>query len=470
MKHRLKPGDHIHLMGICGTAMASLAGLLKERGFKVTGSDQNVYPPMSTFLEKQGIEIQQGYKASNLDSNPDFVVVGNVISKHFEEAQALLQKDIPYASLPETLRDFVIEDRHSMVVAGTHGKTTTTSMLSWMCEKEGLKPGFLIGGIAKNFEGSFQNPKGDHFVIEGDEYDTAFFAKVPKFSFYKPRSVILGNIEFDHADIYSNLDEILKAFKSLMELIPDNEGLLVHNAEDKNVQGLLKHCKAQKVSYGQHEGDWTLSHLEFLRQGIEFDVNYKGKVEEKIFIPMFGGYNALNGLAVYALCKTLGFKSDLRSSFRSFQGVKRRQELIGEPGGIQVIEDFAHHPTAVKATIASLQGRKDRGRLFALFEPRSNTSRRNIFQKEYEEAFLMADESFLCRPASGTQKMNSADFLDVDKIASKINETKNALVFEDVEVAIAEIKSRAKKGDTVLIMSNGSFQGIYQKILKVLAS
>ena len=198
----LKPGSHIHLMGICGTAMASLAGLLKERGFKITGSDQNVYTPMSTFREDQGSEIMDGYKASNLDVKPDFVVVGNVISKHYEEAEALLKTDIPYCSLPEMMRDAVIEDRHSIVVCGTHGKTTTTSMASWICEQAGLEPGFMIGGIAKNFSKSFKNPKGNHFVIEGDEYDTAFFAKVPKFLFYKPQSVILTSVEFDHADIY----------------------------------------------------------------------------------------------------------------------------------------------------------------------------------------------------------------------------------------------------------------------------
>ncbi len=468
MTQELKPGSHIHLMGICGTAMASLAGILKERGFKVTGSDQNVYPPMSTFLEKLNIEIKQGYKAGNLHPRPDFVVVGNVISKHFEEAQELIKLDIPYGSLPETLRDFVIEDRHSMVVAGTHGKTTTTSMLAWVCEKEGLNPGFIIGGIANNFSQSFQNPKGNHFVIEGDEYDTAFFAKVPKFTFYKPRSVILGNIEFDHADIYSSLDDILKAFSYLMEIIPQ-DGLLVYNGEDQNVQKILPQLKAKKVSYGKSQSDWTLSHLEFLRGGIEFDVNYKEKKEERVFIPMFGGYNAMNALAVYALTKTLGFKSDIKSSLSEFKGVRRRQELIGEPRGIQVIEDFAHHPTAVEATIASLQARKGRGKLFALFEPRSNTSRRNIFQKEYEKAFLQAEKTYLCRPNSGSQVMDSKDFLDVDKIAECINQVQEAMVFNDVEEAITDIKKNAKEGDTVLIMSNGSFQGIYNKILQALA-
>lgn len=467
--NQLKPGAHIHFMGICGTAMASLAGLLKERGFKITGSDRNVYPPMSTFLESQGIEIMQDYKASNLDSNPDYVVVGNVISKHYEEAEALLKTNIPYGSLPETMRDFVIENRHSMVVAGTHGKTTTTSMLSWICEQEGLKPGFMIGGIAKNFSQSFQNPKGDHFVIEGDEYDTAFFAKVPKFIYYKPQSVILNSVEFDHADIYNDLSDVLAAFKQLMELIPSG-GTLVYNADDANIRGLLSHCQAKKVSFGYESGDWTSSNIQFFRDGISFDVNYQGNKEETLFVPMFGQYNIGNALSVYALARTLDFKSDLVESFKNFQGVKRRQELIGEPNGIQVIEDFAHHPTAVGSTIESFQKREGKGKLFVVFEPRSNTSRRRIFQEAYTKALSHADHLFLANPFQGTQSISKSESLDVDSMINQISQKIPAQVIEKVEEAIDVIKKEAKPGDTVLIMSNGGFQGIYEKILKHLSN
>ncbi len=465
---QLKPGSHIHLMGICGTAMASLAGILKERGFKITGSDQNVYPPMSTFLEEQGIEIMQGYKAENLNPNPDFVVVGNVISKHYEEAQALLATNIPYASLPETLRDFVIEDRHSMVVAGTHGKTTTTSMLAWLCENEGLKPGFLIGGIPNNFKKSFQNPGGKHWVIEGDEYDTAFFKKVPKFIFYKPQSVILTSIEFDHADIYKDLDHVLSAFQSLLEIIPEEKGLLVYNHEDTNIPKILDFYSGKKVSYGFKEGDWTTQNIEFLRDGIQFDVLFKGKKQESLFVPMFGQYNVTNALAVYALAKELGFHSNIKDSFANFKGVKRRQELIGEPRGIQVIEDFAHHPTAVRSTIESFQKRKNKGKLFVVFEPRSNTSRRKIFQQEYTQALALADEVFLSRPFQGTSSMTADESMDVEEVIQTISQKIPAACFDEVEKPIAEIKAKAQCGDTVLIMSNGGFQGIYQKILKEL--
>ena len=463
---QIRAGAHVHLMGICGTAMASLAGLLKERGFKVTGSDQNVYPPMSTFLEKMGIEIMEGYKAKNLNPAPDFVVVGNVISKHYEEADALLKTEIPYGSLPQTLGDFVIEDRHSMVVAGTHGKTTTTSMLAWLTEKAGLKPGFLIGGIANNFGQSFQNPKGDHFVIEGDEYDTAFFAKVPKFIFYKPKSVILNSIEFDHADIYKDLNDVLQAFQTLLEIIPSDDGLLVYNAEDENIDKILRVYSGERVSFGFTAGDWTTGAIEFLRQGIEFDVLYQGKKEDRLFVPMFGQYNITNALSVYALLKARGVELDFVEAFNSFKGIKRRQELIGEPSGIQVIEDFAHHPTAVKSTIESFKKRKKAGKLFVVFEPRSNTSRRKIFQNAFTEALAKADYCFVSKPFVGTSSLSEEESLDVEGMVKDLGSS--AWSFEKVEEPISQIKERAKSGDTVLIMSNGGFQGIYQKILKAL--
>ncbi|MCB0378274.1 MAG: UDP-N-acetylmuramate:L-alanyl-gamma-D-glutamyl-meso-diaminopimelate ligase [Bdellovibrionales bacterium] len=464
----LKPGAHIHLIGICGTAMASLAALLKERGYKITGSDRNVYPPMSTFLEEQGIEIKPDYKAEHLNPAPDFVVVGNVISKHYEEAEALLKSNIPYASLPETLRDFVIENRHSLVVCGTHGKTTTTSMASWVADQAGLDPGFLIGGIAKNFSTSFRNPKGGWFVIEGDEYDTAFFAKVPKFLFYNPRSVILTSVEFDHADIYPNLEAVLKAFTNLMEIIPQ-DGLLVYNAEDSNIAKILNSCRSKKISYGFSHGDWQVSEITYLREGLEFNIMYQGSVENRIFVPMFGRYNITNALAVYAMAKTHGWDVDLKKAFAQFAGVKRRQELIGEPNHIQVIEDFAHHPTAVLETLKSFKNREGQGRLIAVFEPRSNTSRRNVFQKQYTEALAVADSSYICEPFAGTSPLPEEERMDVNQLVEDIRaQGKQALCFSQVEEAIDRIQAEARPGDTVVIMSNGGFQGIYGKILKAL--
>ncbi len=460
----LKKGAHIHFMGICGTAMASLAGLMKDKGFKVTGSDQNVYPPMSTQLAEKGISIMEGYSASHLEPRPDFVVVGNVISRHFEQAQALLKSDIPYASLPETVGERVIENRHSIVVAGTHGKTTTTSMASWVCEKEGLKPGFLIGGIAKNFSQSFQLPKGDFFVIEGDEYDTAFFAKVPKFLYYRPRSVILTSVEFDHADIYRDLDHVIEAFAGLLKIIPPQDGLLIYNSEDQNIKKILPLYSGKKVSYGFKEGDWTTRNIEFLHQGVEFDILYKGEFRDKLFVPMFGEYNVTNALAVYILAQERGFKLNLKEAFSEFKGVKRRQELIGEPRGIQVIEDFAHHPTAVKATIESFKKRKNSGKLFVIFEPRSNTSRKSIFQEDYTQALRGGDVILIAKPIVKEQD-KASEGLNVDKMVAELNQTQSASVFENVEEAIEQVHQKARAKDTVLIMSNGGFQGIYQKIL-----
>lgn len=465
---QLQPGSHIHLMGICGTAMASLAGLLKERGYHITGSDQNVYPPMSTQLAELGIEVMQGYQAQNLDSRPDFVVVGNVISSHFSEAKALQELKIPYASLPETLRDLVIEDRHCFVVAGTHGKTTTTSMLAWACDQAGLAPGFLIGGIAKNFAKSFQNPTGDYFVIEGDEYDSAYFAKCPKFLFYKPRSVILSSVEFDHADIYQNLEAVLEAFAGLLQIIPEADGLLLYNKEDNNISKILHHCNSQKISYGRDIGDWSTQSLVRGRAGLEFDILYKGKKQERLFVPMFGDYNITNALAVYAMMHERGLDSDTPRAFQNFLGVKRRQELIGEPSGIQIFEDFAHHPTAVQATVESFKKREGRGRLFAIFEPRSNTSRRHFFQKEYVEALAQADRVLISQPFV-KEGSDTSGLLDVDKIVSDLGGPIKAMSFLEVEEAVSFVQREAQKGDTVLIMSNGGFQGIYDKMIQALS-
>jgi UDP-N-acetylmuramate: L-alanyl-gamma-D-glutamyl-meso-diaminopimelate ligase len=364
------------------------------------------------------------------------------------------------------LRDVVIEDRHSMVVAGTHGKTTTTSMLAWVCEQAGLQPGFLIGGIPNNFSSSFQNPKADTWVIEGDEYDTAFFAKVPKFLYYKPRSVILTSIEFDHADIYKDLQDVLQAFQSLLEIIPQEEGLLVYNAEDPNIPKVLPTYSGKTLSYGFHHGDWTLADLQFRREGLDFEVRHRGKREDQLFLPMFGQYNATNALAVYALVKELGLKVDLKQAFAAFKGVKRRQELIGEPHGIQVIEDFAHHPTAVASTIESFQRREGRGQLIVIFEPRSNTSRRRVFQEAYRKALAGAEHLFVCEPQSGTQPLKADDLLDVAVLVQ--GRVGVGRTFQKVEDILPDVKALAQPGDTVLIMSNGAFQGIYQKILETL--
>jgi UDP-N-acetylmuramate: L-alanyl-gamma-D-glutamyl-meso-diaminopimelate ligase len=463
---QLKPGAHIHLMGICGTAMASLAGILKERGFHITGSDTQAYPPMSTQLASLGIEIKLGYKAENLCPKPDLVIVGNVIVRTYAEAVALLASDIPYMSLPKALAEFVIADRQSIVVAGTHGKTTTTSLMAWLAHSCSLGAGFLVGGIPKNFGKSFAVPSGDYFVIEGDEYDTAFFDKVPKFIHYKPKHVILTSVEFDHADIYRDLEHVKEAFVRLMELIPA-DGTLIACAEADNVEAVVKKCKAQRIfTYGLQKGDYQL------RQSSNgFDVVFRGKSIGVYNSRIFGTYNQQNILSTLAMAHQLQW--NLKTCFAAvndFVGVKRRQEIIGEPNGVLIIEDFAHHPTAVRETIAAIQEHFSGRRVFSVFEPRSATSRRSIFQKDYVEAFSIAHDVTLARPYDQSNIVMAERF-STEQLCAELNgRNVPARSFARTDEIIAHLADNCKPGDVVLIMSNGGFDGIYQKLIEALGS
>ncbi len=468
MMKNLKPQAHVHLMGICGTAMASLAGLLLDRNFKVTGSDQNPYPPMSTQLESLGIKIQKGYRPENLNPRPDFVVVGNVISKNNPEAEELLKLKIPYTSLPKAMGEVVIEDRTCVCVSGTHGKTTTTTLMSWVAEVAEKKPGFMIGGIAKNFDKSFRNPKADLFVIEGDEYDTAFFDKVPKFTHYKPTIGILTSIEFDHADIYRDLDHVKEAFIMLLKIIPQN-GHLVYWAEDQNIQSILSNLNAPSLSYGMKGGDLQAKIIATTPSTTNFTVRYKDQDLGEFRLPMSGEYNVLNALSVIGTSMLL--KIDIKTvkqAFESFKGVKRRQEILGEPGGILVIEDFAHHPTAVKETIKGIKAKYPNRKLWAVFEPRSATSRRKVFQKDYAKAFELADETLIAEAFDQT-KLSSDDRFSSAELVADINRGgHSAKTFSKVDDIVSDISRGAKSGDLVMIMSNGGFDGIYQKLLGAL--
>ena len=465
----LKKNAHIHMIGICGTAMASLAGILREMGYKVSGSDENVYPPMSTQLEEVGIKIMMGYKAENLDPKPDLVIVGNVIPKKNPEAIKLLETKIPYKSLPEMMGELVIGDRESYVVAGTHGKTTATSLLAWVAEKCGYKPGFLIGGIPKNFPHSFRKPEGSVFVIEGDEYDTAFFAKVPKFIFYKPRFVILTSVEFDHDDIYNSLDDVMKAFHMLLDKMP-NDGLLVYHAGDKNIKRLLQTRRAVKsISYGKDEGDYTIGKVVQTEKFTEFEVLQYGVLADRIKIQMFGEYNLLNALGCYAMARER--KWNLKKAIdaiSTFEGVKRRQEVLGTPNDITIIEDFAHHPTAVKVTVEAIQKKYPNKKVISVFEPRSATSRRKMFEKDYVDAFSGSHEVVLSEPFNQTNIVE-AERLSSDRIVEALSvKGVKSKKFSDVDAIVTHLKSGAKPGDIILIMSNGAFGGIYQKLLNVL--
>ncbi len=472
----IKAGSHIHLMGICGTAMASMAGLLKSRGYKITGSDQNPYPPMSTQLEGLGIQIQKGYKKENLHPKPDFVIVGNVISKSNEEAQELLKLEIPYTSLPKAMGEFIIENRQSICISGTHGKTTTTSLMSWVAEIAGAKPGFLVGGIPKNFSQSFKNPEGDFFVIEGDEYDTAFFDKVPKFIHYKPKHVIFTSCEFDHADIYKDLDAVKAAFAQLMELIP-LDGSLMACAHEKNVMDLVSKCKAKKTfTYGikgkvseSFSVDYVANIKSIDSAGTKFEVWFRGQELSTFFVQMSGDYNVLNALAVIGLAHQLGWDlTKVSKACETFEGVKRRQEVLGEPNGILVIEDFAHHPTAVRETVKGIKSRYRGRKVLAVFEPRSATSRRKVFQKDYVEAFKECDQILLAKAFDQT-KIDEADRFSSEELVDDLKKYgKSADVYENADQIVKSLKGTAHKGDLILIMSNGGFDGIYEKLMKAL--
>lgn len=493
---KLKAGAHVHLMGICGTAMASLAGLLKDRGFKVTGSDQNPYPPMSTQLENLGIQIQKGYRAENLNPRPDFVIVGNVISANNPEAIELMRLEIDYASLPQAMGEMIIDHRQCICVSGTHGKTTTTSLMAWVAQSVGVEPGFLIGGIPKNFSQSFQNPRGNFFVIEGDEYDTAFFDKVPKFVHYRPRHVIFTSCEFDHADIYKDLDAVKSAFAKLMKLIPADGGTLMACAEDKNVMelatqaplgcvktyGIFGKKSAASGTFAQLPVDYQARILQVTTAGTEFEVlfhNQNTKKSESLGLfhtVMSGDYNILNAVAVIGLCHRLaqtetGKNFDLnkvREAIASFQGVKRRQEVLGEPRGVLVIEDFAHHPTAVRETLKGLLQKYSGRKIFAVFEPRSATSRRKVFQKDYLQAFQGAHEIILAQ-AFDQAKINESDRFSSEELVEDLkNSGKSAHVFSDVAAIVAYLSTHTKRGDLIVIMSNGGFDGIYGKLMSAL--
>lgn len=471
---KVKPGSHVHLMGICGTAMASLAGLLKDKGFKVTGSDSNPYPPMSTQIENIGIKILTPYKKENLNPVPDFVIVGNVISANNEEAIELNRLGVPYCSQPQAMGEFIIDDKISYVIAGTHGKTTTTSLMSWVLEQAGLKPGFLIGGIPKNFSQSFRNPQSNIFVIEGDEYDTAYFDKVPKFIHYKPQNVILTSVEFDHADIYADFQAVKSAFVRLMKLIPET-GNLVFWGDDARVVDVSTECKIKnKYSYGFNQtNDFICQIDEETEAYTKFSVyrNQKGQSEKlsQFVTTMTGRYNILNATAVVVQCVLNEVSLDgVIKGLSTFAGVKRRQEIIGEPNQILIIEDFAHHPTAVKETVLAIQNKYTNRKVFSIFEPRSATSRRKVFQKDYVDAFSVCHEVILAE-AFDQGKISEDNRFSSQELVDDLNRNhKKAHVFKKSDDIVGYLSETARPKDVILIMSNGGFDGIYQKLIKKL--
>ncbi len=390
---------HIHLMGICGTGMASLAGMLKAKGYIVTGSDKNIYPPMSDLLHSLDIPVLEGYLPGHLHPAPDLVIVGNVVSRDNPQAMELERLRLPYLSFPQAIGHFALKDKRSIVISGTHGKTTTASMAAWTLETADMDPGFMIGGIPLNFKKNFKSGTGRYFVIEGDEYDTAFFDKGPKFLHYKPWATILTGIEFDHADIYRDLDHVVRSFRKLIGIIPP-EGVLIANGDDPTTASEIKAAKCRVETYGfSSKNRWQPADLVTDDKSTRVTVVKDGAKYLTLETPVYGRHNVCNLLSTTVLAHVLGIPPDrLLESAKTFRGVKRRQEIVGEKNGILILDDFAHHPTAVRETIRAVREKfKDR-RLIAVFEPRSNSSRRNIFQETYARAFDMAHVIMIPEP------------------------------------------------------------------------
>ena len=463
---------HYHLIGICGTAMASLAGMLQARGHRVTGSDQNVYPPMSTQLESLGIEIMSGYNAENTDLPRDVTVVGNTIMRGNPELEEVLNRKLLYRSQAETVRDEFIRGRRSMVVAGTHGKTTTTSIAAWICEVGGLDPSFLVGGVAQNFGQSFRVTDGNYFVIEGDEYDTAFFDKKPKFMSYLPEIAIVNNIEFDHADIYKDLDAIKWQFSRLMNLVPGN-GRLICGIDSPVVREVLDEMSGKLhtsvETFGlSADAKWQARDLEFAGSGTKFKVFREGELWAEFATQMIGEFNVRNCLAVIIAADAWGIsQAKVQEAFDRFKSVKRRMEIRGVERGVTVIDDFAHHPTAVDETLKALRQRYADNRLIAVFEPRSRSSRLSIFEEKYREAFVHADQVIIAGVFNPEDAKKYGDtLLDVDKLVSDIAATgKVASTFADADAIVAHLAPEMRDGDVVAVMSNGGFGGIHDKLL-----
>jgi UDP-N-acetylmuramate: L-alanyl-gamma-D-glutamyl-meso-diaminopimelate ligase len=455
----------IHFIGICGTGMASLAAMFQEQGYEVTGSDEGVYPPMSEFLAEKKIAVVQGYNMANLNPAPDLIVVGNALSRGNPEIEYLLNFKIPHTSFPEAVKDFFLRDKIPVVVAGTHGKTTTTAMISWVLHSAGFKPGFLIGGIAENFQSSYGLGDGKHFVIEGDEYDSAFFDKGSKFLHYLPYLAVIGNVEFDHADIFPDLEAICLQFRRLVNLIPQR-GFLAIGADSPGALELSRKAFCAKETFGLHvECDWSARDIHYQDDRLCFDILYGKKLFRNVCLALSGAFNIRNALAATAVLHRLGVpEDDIRDGLEQFRGVRRRLQFVSEVAGIRIYEDFAHHPTAVRETLQAVRASLHPQRLWAIYEPRSATSRRNVFQHEITEALGEAD-CVVMPPLFKPEKVPDGERLDVTRVIDDLRSMgRAAWNLDSVEGIIRQVCAEARGGDVIVILSNGGFGGIYEKL------
>ena len=462
---------HYHLIGICGTAMGSLAGMLQARGHKVTGSDDNVYPPMSTMLESLGIQVMKGYRAENLNPAPDCVIVGNAIPRGNPEVEETLNRKLLYRSQAEVVKNEFIRGRRSLVVAGTHGKTTTTSIASWVMSVGGLDPTFLVGGVVQNFGVSFKVSESDYFLIEGDEYDTAYFDKGPKFMHYLPELAIVNNIEFDHADIYKDLDAVKLAFRRFMNTVPGN-GRLIAGWDSPHVRQIVDEMGTrlftQLETFGTcDDAKWQARDIDYSGENARFNVFRDGEEWAEFETTLIGDFNIRNCLAVIIAADAWGISKDkIAEALRTFQSVRRRMQVRGSERGVTVIDDFAHHPTAVRETLLALKTKYRGQRIVAVFEPRSWSSRLAVFQNDYARAFEPADYVIIASVFDSGRATEKGKVLDTRQLIDDISsQGKPAFAIDRVDDIVSHLEPRLESGDIVAIMSNGGFGGIHEKIL-----
>jgi UDP-N-acetylmuramate: L-alanyl-gamma-D-glutamyl-meso-diaminopimelate ligase len=468
----MNENKHIHLIGICGTAMASLAGMLKQRGYRVTGSDAAAYPPMSDFLAELGILVAQPFDARNLEPRPDLIVVGNAISRGNAELEDALDQRIPFCSLPQLLHEEFLRGKEVLVVAGTHGKTTTTSMLAWIFHTAGMQPSFLIGGIAENFGSSFHVGQGKHFILEGDEYDTAFFDKGPKFLHYFPDAIILTSVEFDHADIYKDLEAVETAFKRLVNLIPRRgriiafDGMAGDAAESASLERCISKAFCKVERYGaSSRADWQITNAKFEGDKTSWSVLHSGRAWMDLEFPLAGEYNVWNATAAAALAEAYGIsKEEISAALKTFKSVKRRLEVKAHVNGITIIDDFAHHPTAIAGTLKALRSRYPGARLWAILEPRSNTLRRRVLQADLARSLALADEVVVAG-VFRSEAVPLNERLELPELAAEIQKHgRRVRLFADADEIVQTTASEMRSGDVVAILSNGGFGGIYEKL------
>jgi len=459
----------VHLIAICGTAMGALACMLKDMGFEVSGSDQQIYPPMSRFLEARHIDVAAGFDAANIRDDIDLVVVGNAVSKDNPEVVAVLEKEHYFCSMPQAIDTFAVGAKKPLIVVGTHGKTTTASLLAWMLYEAGLDPSFVIGGILPNFESNYRLGQGDYIVIEGDEYDSAFFDKGPKFLHYDPRIAILTGVEFDHADIFTDLTHIRRTFQSFLERMCA-DSLLLAFAGNANVVELIKGLDCCVETYNLNaEADWQVKMLDAQLKLTSFEIYHDSRSLGSYCSRLAGEHNLLNTLAVIAAARHIGVSDNtIAKALTTFKGIKRRQEIRGQKRNITVIDDFAHHPTAVKETIRAVKPLYPQGRLIAVFEPRTNSSMRKVFQDIYSQVFGQAD--LVCiREPSRLDKIPADDRFSAKQLVCDLNKKRiKAYYFADTDEIVSFLLKKATPGDAILIMSNGGFDNIHEKLLKSL--